>query len=141
MTCPPRVRRTRYEVNPVTGACKSGNAGCVPLDIFHGIGAFTPDMLGYIYINGQQADNIQKTGRPTGTVTGDLGQYGVKYAVGPRAASALPSVQNTAADYIQRNHQRRRPARRSDGSGGVASVQPRAGYNATEGFGEVQDPR
>ena len=64
-------------VDPVTGQCKSGTTdGCVPLNIFQ-YGALSPAMLKYViapgFKSGQTTEQVV-----SGSVTGDLGQYGVK---------------------------------------------------------------
>lgn len=118
--------------------CTSGNAGCVPLDLFHGIGGFTPAMLKYIYANGQQSGSTEER-ILTGSITGDLGQYGLKspwasqgvgIALGSEYRSEYITLQTSDAD------------KGFDlmGSGGANPGQPRSGFNVVEGFGEVQVP-
>jgi outer membrane receptor protein involved in Fe transport len=63
-------------VDPGTGQCYTDAANCVPLDIFQ-YGGLTQAMLDYVVVKGF------KTGETTeavvsGSITGDLGQYGVK---------------------------------------------------------------
>jgi outer membrane receptor protein involved in Fe transport len=62
------------EVNP-NGTCISGNAGCVPLNIFDGLGAITPGQLAYVGADGFQEGFTQEQ-IVSGNVTGDLGEWG-----------------------------------------------------------------
>lgn len=76
------------EVDPATGKClNSAAAGCVPYNIWTN-GAVTPAALAYIsvpsIITGDTEERIV-----SGSVTGDLGKYGVKL---PLAKSGLSAV-------------------------------------------------
>ncbi len=135
--------RTQDALNAVSdgaggAVCASGNSGCVPLDLFHGIGGFTPAMLDYIYANGQQSGSTEER-ILTGSVTGDLGQYGIKspwasqgvgIALGSEYRSEYLELQTSDAD------------KGFDlmGAGGANPGQPRSGFSVVEGFGEVQVP-
>ncbi len=127
--------RVETALNSVTCAATSG---CVPLDIFHGIGGFTPGMLNYIYTHGQQAGSVEER-VVTGSLTGDLGAYGIQspWAKSP-VAVALGSeyrseyIELTTSDADQHND--------LFGAGGVNFGTPRSGFNVVEGFGEVQIP-
>jgi iron complex outermembrane receptor protein len=113
-------------------------SGCVPLDIFHGIGGFTPAMLNYIYTHGQQAGSTEEQVL-TGALTGDLGAWGIQspWAKSPVAVSIgaeyrAEYLELTTSDADQHND--------LYGAGGVLLGTPRSGFNVSEGFGEVQVP-
>ncbi|HKE95816.1 MAG TPA: TonB-dependent receptor plug domain-containing protein, partial [Povalibacter sp.] len=61
---------------PDNPECISGNAGCVPFNIFRDNGV-TPDQLAYLYTDGTAFGTVtQKIGHAD--VTGDLSDYGIK---------------------------------------------------------------
>jgi outer membrane receptor protein involved in Fe transport len=126
--------------DPVTGlpVCASGNAGCVPLDIFHGIGGITPAMEQYIYTHGQQAGYTEEQ-LLSGSITGDLGQWGVQspWAKSPVAVSLGAEYR---AEYLEQTTSDADQHGDLYGAGGVATGTPRSGFNVTEGFGEVRVP-
>jgi outer membrane receptor protein involved in Fe transport len=63
-------------VDPITGQCFVGGA-CVPLDIFQ-YGGLTQPMLDYVVTRGFKSGETTEA-VVSGSVTGDLGQYGVKF--------------------------------------------------------------
>ena len=134
------VKRTQdaMYVDPTTGACMSGNSGCVPLDVFHGIGAITPEMLGYVYTHGQQAGSVEERVL-NGSLTGDLGQYGFQF---PWAQSGVGIALGAEyrSEYIERTTSDADQGGDLFGSGATDPGQTRAGYSVTEGFGEVRIP-
>lgn len=54
--------------------CKSGNPGCVPIDIFH-YGNLTPAMLKYVAVPGEKTGNTQEI-VVDGNISGNLAPYG-----------------------------------------------------------------
>ena len=125
-------------VDPITGQCSSGNDGCVPLDMFHGIGAITPDMLGYIYTHGQQTGYTEEQ-NIVGTLGGDLGQYGVKSPWAKNGVGISVGAEYRA-DYISRTTSDADQHGDLMGAGGADYGLPLAGYNVAEGFGELAIP-
>jgi iron complex outermembrane recepter protein len=69
------MSQNALQVNP-DGTCKVGG-DCVPLDVFHGVGSITPEMLNYVYSHGQRTGSTEEQVLEA-TIAGDLGQYGVK---------------------------------------------------------------
>ena len=69
------------EVDPVTGECignstnPPSSVGCVPLDIFNGLGSITPAMEAYAGANGFKEGWTQEQ-VVSGSLTGDLGEWG-----------------------------------------------------------------
>jgi iron complex outermembrane receptor protein len=125
-------------VDPVTGKCTNDAANCVPLDLFHGVGGFTPKMLGYIFTHGQQAGYTEEN-VITGAVTGDLGAYGFKspwsaqpvsFSLGAEYRSEYLALTTSTADQNNDLY----------GAGGANVGQPKSGFDVREGFGEVRIP-
>jgi outer membrane receptor protein involved in Fe transport len=125
-------------VNPVTGKCVTDAGTCVPLDVFHGIGAFTPDMENYVYEHGQRTGHTEER-VVTGAITGNLGQYGVQspwanegvgVAIGAEYRDEYLEEITSTADYSGDLF----------GAGGKALGQPLAGFKVMEGFGELRIP-
>ena len=111
---------------------------CVPLDIFHGIGAFTPAMEGYIKSHGQRTGYTEER-IVTGAVTGNLGQYGLQspwanegvgIAFGAEYRDEHLEETTSVADYSGDLF----------GAGGKALGQPLSGFAVKEGFGELRIP-
>lgn len=77
----PSRKEKALNVNPLTGNCKSFDNGtdlnCVPLNIFGGFGGITADMLRYVSVSPIITGKMTQTVLG-GSVTGDLGQHGVK---------------------------------------------------------------
>ncbi len=75
------VQRTQnaLQVDPTTHQCiaLASDSSCVPLDIFNGFGAITPGMLNYVEAQGFKQGYTEEM-VIDGSMTGDLGQYGVK---------------------------------------------------------------
>lgn len=119
--------------NPV---CASGDAGCVPIDLFQ-LGALTPDMVDFMKVSGfQQANMIEEI--VTGAVTADLGRYGVQW---PWATSgiAVAAGLEYRSEYL--NY---RPdelvAQGQLGGGGGPSPGVSGKYGVHEIFGEMRAP-
>jgi len=130
------------EVDPVTGQClaaESGNAsGCVPLDIFNGIGSITPSMQNYVAAAAMQQGWTQEQ-IVSGSMTGDMGEWGVK---SPWARDAALVV--LGGEYRQEMlaYLPDEEFRTGDIEGGGAPVLavPAAGFSVAEGFTELQLP-
>ena len=118
------------------GTCTSGNAACVPLDIWHQ-GGVTADSLGYITALGISWGSITQQ-VVTGTFGGDLTTYGAK----------SPWADQGVSFNIGSEYRRETLSFNADdnlrygllaGSGGVTS--PLSGsYNVMDIFGEVIVP-
>ncbi len=63
-------------VNPATGACAGGQAGCVPINIFKANG-ISPAAIAYTAVPGFEEGNTTEQ-VASASVNGDLGQYGLK---------------------------------------------------------------
>ncbi len=108
------------------------------LDVFTGIGGFTPTMLDAIYSHGQRTGTTDEM-VVTGSVTGNLGQYGVQspwandgvgVSVGGEYRSESLEEITSVADYSGDLY----------GAGSPAFGQPKSGFHVWEAFGEVKIP-
>ena len=135
------------EVDPATGKCYAAepnalgivtDAKCVPLDIFNGIGSITPAMLNYVGASGYQEGYTEEQ-IVSGSITGDLGQYGLK---SPWAATgvAISAGSEYRAEYLQNLTDYEFSSGDLYGQGGATLSQPRAGFNVVEGFTELKVP-
>ena len=135
------------EVDPKTGKCYAAepnaqgvtvDAKCVPLDIFSGLGAINPAMLGYVGASGFQEGYTEEQ-IVSGSVTGDLGEYGIQspWAKSPVAVSFGSEYR---AEYLQDLADYEFTTGDLYGQGGKTLSQPRAGFNVVEGFTEVKIP-
>jgi iron complex outermembrane recepter protein len=124
-------------VNP-NGTCQNGDPACVPLDIFHGIGGVTQPMLHYIESHGQRTGYTEEQ-ILSGSVTGDLGQYGVKspwaangvgVSGGAEYRKEILSETTSVADY----------SGDLSGAGGKALGQPKSAVWDWEVFVETRIP-
>jgi iron complex outermembrane receptor protein len=129
------------QVDPLTGKCfaaeSGGSLSCVPLDIFNGIGSITPSMLGYVNANAMQTGWTNEK-IVSGSTTGNLGEWGVQSPFARDAAIAV-----LGAEYRQENlaFQPDYEYQSGDIEGGLAvPAVPSAGFNVSEGFGELQLP-
>ena len=125
------------EVDPVTGQCNSG-AGCVPLDIFNGIGSITPAMLNYVAANAMQQGSTEEK-IVSGSMTGDLADWGVR---SPWAHDAVQAV--LGGEYRQETLSFLPDAEFQtgdiEGVGVPILAVPSAGFDVSEGFTELQLP-
>jgi len=120
--------------NAGTGTCVSGTC----LDIFHGLGGITEDMLAAVYSHGQRTGYTEEQVL-TGSVTGDLGQYGVKtpwadsgvgISLGAEYRKEILEEITSVADYSGDLF----------GAGGKSLGQEKSSVWDWEVFGEVQVP-
>jgi outer membrane receptor protein involved in Fe transport len=140
------------EVDPATGKCYAAepnaqgivtDAKCVPLDIFNGIGSITPAMLSYVGATGFQEGYTEEQ-IVSGSVTGDLGEYGAQspWAKTPAAVSfgseyRAEYLQDLTSDSFALGNP---PTTDLYGQGGATPNRPRSGFNVVEGFGELKLP-
>jgi len=124
-------------VNP-DGTCQNGDSTCVPLDIFHGIGGVTSEMLGYVYSHGQRTGYTEEQVL-NGSITGDLGQYGVKspwstegvgISGGAEYRKEILEETTSVADY----------SGDLSGAGGKSLGQEKVAVSDWEIFGEMRIP-
>ncbi|HEY1615398.1 MAG TPA: TonB-dependent receptor [Rhizomicrobium sp.] len=129
------------EVDPATGKCYAAESGssrtCVPLDIFNGIGSISQSMLNYVAAAALQTGWTEEK-IVSGSLTGDLADWGVR---SPWARDSAVAV--LGAEYRQEGlaflPDREYQTGDIEGSTPVPAV-PSAGFNVSEGFGELQLP-
>ena len=134
------------EVDPATGTCYASESlnglppsapGCVPLNIFTGLGSISPQALKYLLVDSLTEGYTQEQ-IVSGSLTGDLGEWGGQspWAKNPVAVSfgAEYRAEDLAfgADYESQIFD-------LSGSGGSTPV-PESGYNVSEGFTEIKAP-
>ena len=116
-----------------TTTCLSGNAGCVPLNIFGATGTITPAMNNYLTTSTDTFINTS-LGQARGVISGDLGVHS-PFASSPIDVAAGVEYRNYHAslddDLLTRN----------GGTSGNTPTQPfSGGYDVVEGFGEITAP-
>lgn len=119
-----------------TSTCLSGNAGCVPVNVFGPAGSITAAQAAYLSSNSFTFTRVS-LGQVRGTISGDVGVHSpfatdaINFAVGVEYRKYRASQD---ADAISK-------AIPSDlGGAGSATVPFAGGYDVTEGFGEVIAP-
>jgi outer membrane receptor protein involved in Fe transport len=130
------------QVDPLTGNCKAYDLGidtnCVPLDVFNGYGSITKAQLDYVTGQGFKTGYTEEY-LVTGSVNGDLGQYGIK---SPFAQDGV----GTAFGFEYRKEvmelQTSRDFQLNDlyGQGGATLPVPRSAFSVVEGYGEMEVP-
>ena len=129
------------QVDPATGQCyatEQGNApSCVPLDIFNGIGSITPGMLKYVTANSLETGWTDEK-IVSGSLTGDLSDWGVKSPWATNAATLALGAEyrQESLAFLPDNEDQSGDI---EGSTAIPAV-PAAGFNVSEGFGEIQLP-
>jgi iron complex outermembrane recepter protein len=117
-------------------SCISGNAGCVPFNIFRD-GGVTPDQLAYLYTDGTAYGTVtQKIAHAD--VTGDLGAYGLQL---PTAEAGIGV--NIGVEYRSEDLKFQPDAAELSGNlAGFAgaSVAIEDGYDVREAFTEIRVP-
>ncbi|WP_026359869.1 TonB-dependent receptor domain-containing protein [Sphingomonas sp. PR090111-T3T-6A] len=127
-----RFKDALLATNPDT--CLSGNAGCVPVNIFGGDGSITPEMLSYLTANSSVVTHTslaQVHGQLTGDVpvTSPLADDPINFAVGGEYRRYTASV---SSDSL---------AKGGDlGGAGGATPDVNGAYSVYEGFGEIDAP-
>ena len=132
------------EVDPVTGQCIGASAnppaatGCVPLDIFNGLGSITPAMLKYVGADGFQEGYTQEQ-IVSGSLTGDLGAWGGQspWAKNPIGISVGAEYRSEA---LKLSTDQEFTTFDMYGQGGPIVSVPLSGFNVSEGFTEVKVP-
>jgi iron complex outermembrane receptor protein len=130
------------EVDPVTGQCYATEAGaalgCVPLDIFNGIGSITPAMRNYVAATAMTQGSTEEK-IVSGSMTGDLGEWGVKSPWAQNAAKAVlgSEYRQEILAYLPDKEFQMGDV---EGSGGPILAVPAAGFDVAEGFTELQLP-
>ncbi|HVU19930.1 MAG TPA: TonB-dependent receptor [Rhizomicrobium sp.] len=129
------------QVNP-DGHCKVADSGvdpnCVPLDLFHGFGALTPDMLDYVKGQGFKSGDTEER-IVSGAVTGDLGEWGVQ-SPWAKAPVQLSLGAEYRSESLFMDVSRDFSTGDLYGQGGPTNAIPKAGFDVEEGFGEVRIP-
>jgi len=127
------------QVVPGTGtpACISGG-GCVPLDIFNGIGAFSQAAIASVVENALQTGETDEQ-VVSGALTGNLGEWGIQ-----SPWSKDPVGISVGAEYrsesLVLNIDQIETSGDLEGFGSAPPSVPRSGFNVSEGFTEVQVP-
>jgi outer membrane receptor protein involved in Fe transport len=119
-----------------TWQCRSGNAGCVPWNIFKA-GGVTQEALGYLQL-ALLSEAGTATNTVTATLTGDLGKYGLTI---PSAAEGIQVA--VGADYGRFSMYFRPDQAYIDGIGagqGGTAVAVDGSYNVKELFAEALIP-
>jgi iron complex outermembrane recepter protein len=118
--------------------CTSCAKGCVPIDIFDGIGSLTPAMENYLNVNGFQTGYTEEQ-IISGSLTGDLGAYGIQspWAKSPVAVSIGSEYR---AEYLETAVDNENATGDLEGGGGVINPVPRSGFSVAEGFTELKIP-
>ncbi len=117
-------------------ACISGNAGCVPFNIFTEA-AVTPDQLAYLYTDGTAYGTVtQKIAHAD--VTGDLTDYGVKLPTANEGVAVNVGVEWRKEDLVFKPDAAELSGNLAGFSG--ASVAIDNGYNVKEAFTEIRAP-
>ncbi|HEX4304049.1 MAG TPA: TonB-dependent receptor [Rhizomicrobium sp.] len=128
-------------VDPATGQCfaaeNNSDPKCVPLDIFDGFGGISPAASNYIAFRGFQTGYTQEQ-VVGGSVTGDLGKYGVQ---SPWAKDPVSLAFGTEyrAEYLRFNVDTGTAGGDAYGTGAALEV-PRSGFDVKEGYFEVRIP-
>ncbi|MFL6549389.1 MAG: TonB-dependent receptor domain-containing protein [Povalibacter sp.] len=116
--------------------CISGNAGCVPFNIFRD-GGVTDDQLAYLYTNGTAYGTVtQKIGHAD--VTGDLTDYGIKLPTADQGVGVNVGVEWRQEDLLFQPDAAELSGNLAGFAG--ASVAIDDGYNVKEAFTEIRAP-
>jgi outer membrane receptor protein involved in Fe transport len=128
-----RVRDALLATNSTT--CISGNAGCVPLNIFGAVGSITPAMLGYL-LSPSTTDVKTSLGQVHGQIAGDFGwklptaELPVSFAVGTEYRKYTAQQQSDTLAQTPGE---------LGGAGGAAPAIS-GSYQVYEGFAELVAP-
>ncbi|HEY1612875.1 MAG TPA: TonB-dependent receptor [Rhizomicrobium sp.] len=135
------------EVDPATGQCYAAEGGaggsatdpgCVPLDIFNGIGSISPQQLKYVLADGFQEGWTQEQ-VVSGSITGDLGEWGgqLPWAKNPIGVSFGTEYRQ---EQLKLSTDREFSTNDLYGQGAATLSVPQSGFSVTEGFTEVKIP-
>jgi len=113
-------------------------SGCVPLDVFNGLGSITPAMLNYVSADGFQEGYTQEQ-IVSGSITGDLGEWG-----GQSPWAKNPIGVSVGAEYrselLKFSTDQEFSTFDMYGQGGPILSVPLSGFNVSEGFTELKVP-
>jgi iron complex outermembrane recepter protein len=120
-----------------TGGLSSTAPDCVPLDIFNGIGSIDPAMLKYVNVAALETGWTQEQ-IVSGSLTGNLGDWGIKSPWAKNAAVAVLGSEYRQEDltFLPDNEYLTGDI---EGSLPIPAV-PTSGFNVKEGFVELQLP-
>lgn len=128
-----RVRDAMLATN--TATCLSGNAGCVPLNIFGPDGSITPDQIPYLTADSTSTVRTS-LGQVRGVINGDVG------VASPLATQPIGFA--VGAEYRKYNAQQRSDSlsQQAGELGGAGGAAPNidGGYDVYEGFAELIAP-
>ena len=128
-----RVRDALQATNPLT--CLSGNAGCVPLNVFGPDGSITPEMADYIS-DDSTSTNRTRLSQARGVINGDAG-FSSPFADNPVSFALGGEYRKYKASQI--SDVLAKTAGELGGAGGAAP-DIRGGFSVYEGFAEVIAP-
>jgi len=112
--------------------------GCVPLDIFNGLGSITKPMLNYVGADGFQEGYTQEQ-VVSGSITGDLGEWGGQspWAKNPIGISVGAEYRSEA---LKLSTDQEFTTNDLYGQGAPTLSVPLSGFNVSEGFTELKVP-
>ncbi|MBB6095908.1 outer membrane receptor protein involved in Fe transport [Povalibacter uvarum] len=121
---------------PGSPTCISGNAGCVPFNIFSE-GGVTPEQLAYLYTDGTAYGTVtQKIAHAD--ITGDLGLYGLKLPTADTGIGVNVGFEYRSEDLAFKPDAAELSGNLAGFAG--ASVAINDGYNVREAFTELRVP-
>ncbi len=135
------------QVDPVTGKCYAAEPdaegvvvepACVPLDIFNGFGSITPTMAKYIEADGMEQGTTSEQ-ILSGSLTGDFGRWGGRSPLAKSPVQASFGAE-WRSEFLDLRTNSEYATGDLYGVGGAVLPVPLSGYDAVEGFGEVNLP-
>jgi outer membrane receptor protein involved in Fe transport len=122
--------------DPVTGAvsCQNTANGCVPINVFGGVGSITPEMIDFLQEESATTNKFSLT-QFKGNIAGDVG-FGIPFASNPIAFAV-------GAEYRDYSAQQKSDLLSQSGDlGGAGGAAPNidGGFSVYEFFGEVIAP-
>ena len=130
------------QVNPLTGNCYAKDYGidtnCVPLDIFNGYGSISKAQLDYVTGQGFKSGYTEEY-VVSGSVNGDLGQYGVKSPFAQTGVGTAFGFEYRK-EIMQLDTSRDFQLNDLYGQGGATLPVPRSAFSVVEGYGEIEVP-
>jgi len=117
-----------------TGNCVSGTC----LDLFHGIGAITPDMEKVVTAHGQRTGYTEEQVL-TASITGDLGQYGIQSPLA-KAGVGIAGGAEYRKEVLEETTSMADQSGDLFGAGGKALGQDKSSFHVWEVFAETKVP-
>lgn len=114
--------------------CRTGGAGCVPLNLFGGFGAITPEQAAYSSATAIEKQNYSQL-IYTGAVTGSIEQVQLPWASLPMAVSVGTEYREEEGETVPDECLKLAPASCLGGAGGN-TLPIVGGFDVTEFFGE-----